>query len=286
MNRIEAIKATKNGAIAAGISGVLTLAVFLFAIFSNASGEMKIWNDPSLLLDVILIFACAYGIYKKSRFAAVLLFCYFILAKIYIGVETGKVSGIGIALIFLYFYGKAIQGAFAFHKIEKAENPDYKATPKWIYYTGIPVLIIFLVVMGIGLMTMTGVLPSTEVQPGTKVLLSDKDTLISNTIISKDDHIEYFYSVGVTSIIEGGTVLTDDRVILYFTDEDQQIKVYEIYFNDIVSIKLVEMGNTINDSIYRINSNKPDAWLEIPLSTENRGDIKFIEALRERTKTL
>ena len=135
-------------------------------------------------------------------------------------------------------------------------------------------------------MTMTGVLPSTEVQTGTKVLLSDRNALISNTIISKDDHIEYFYSVGVTSIMEGGTVLTNDRVILYFTDEDQKIQVYEIYFNDIVSIELIEMGNAMNDSIYKINSKKPDAWLQIPLSTENRGDIKFIEALRAKTKTL
>jgi len=286
MNRTEAIKATKNGAIAAIISGVLTLAVFLFAIFSNASGTMQLWNDPTILFDVILIFACAYGIYIKSRFAAVLLFCYFILAKIYIGVETGKASGIGLSLVFLYFYAKAIQGAFAFHKIEKAENPDYKTTPKWIYYTGIPILVIFLVLFGVGFMTITGVLPSEEVQPGAKVFVKDRDTLVSNAIITKDDHIEYFYSFGITSIMEGGTVLTDDRVILYMPDENQKLQVYEIYFNDIVSIELVEIGNAMNDSIYRINSNTPDAWLQIPLSTTNRGDTKFIEALRAKTKTL
>lgn len=286
MNRSEAIKATKNGAIAASISGFLTLAIFLFAMFVNAGGTMGLWNDPTVLLDVFLIFACAYGIYKKSRFAAVLLFCYFIIAKLYIGIETGKVPGLGIALIFLYFYGKAIQGAFVFHKIEKAENPDYKATPKWVFYTGIPILIIIVMLIGIGFMTTTGVLPSTEVQPGSKVLQSDKDTLIANNIIPKDDPIEYFYSVGVTSIMEGGTVLTDDRVIFYYTNAMQKIEVYEIYFNDIVSIELVEMGNAFNDSIYKINSKYPDAWLKIPLSTENRGDIKFIEALRSKTKTL
>lgn len=286
MNKTEAIKATKNGAIAASISGVLTLAMFLFATFSNASGVIGLWNDPTVIFDVFLIFACAYGIYKKSRFAAVLLFCYFIIAKLYIGIETGKVSGLGIALIFLYFYGKAIQGAFVFHKIEKAENPDYKVTPKWVLYTGIPILTIFIILIGIGLMTTTGVLPSTEVQPGTKVLHSDRDALISNNIILKDDRIEYFYSVGATSIMEGGTVLTDDRVILYYTNAMQKIEIYEIYFNDIVSIELIEMGNTFNDSIYKINSKHPDAWLKIPLSIENRGDVKFIETLREKTKNI
>ena len=206
--------------------------------------------------------------------------------KIFIGIETGKASGVGVALVFLYFYGKAIQGAFVFHKIEKAENPNYKTTPKWIYYTGIPALIIVVVLMGVGLMTMTGVLPSTEVQVGTQIPLSDRDALISNAIITKDDHIEYFYSGGLTSIMEGGSVLTDDRIIVYLPDENQKIKVYEIYFNDIISIELIEMGNAMNDSIYKINSNKPNAWLQIALSAENKGDVKFIEALRAKTKRI
>ncbi len=280
MNRLEAIKATKNGAVAACISGVLTLGVFLIAIFTNAKGEIGLWNDPFVIFDVFLIFACAYGIYKKSRFAAVLLFCYFIFSKIVIGIETGSTSGIFVALVFLYFYGKAIQGAFVFHKIKKSENPNYKPTPKWIYFTGIPVLIILAALMGIGLLTMTGTLPSTEVQAGSKVLQRDKDVLISNAVVSEGDHIEYFYSVGFTSILEGGSILTDDRVILYLPDENKELEVYEIYFNDIASVELIEMGNAMNDSIYKVSSHEPDAWLQIALSTENSGDVKFIEALR------
>jgi len=282
MNRDEAVKATKNGAIAACVSGAMTFAIFLFAIFSNASGAIGLWNDSSIVYDLILIFACAYGVYKKSRFAAVLLFCYFIFARIFIGLETGKASGIGMALVFLYFYGKAIQGSFVFHKIEKAENPNYAATPKWIYYTGIPAMVVFLGLMGVGLMTMTGVLPSTEVQIGTEISVDDRDILISNAILTNDDYIEYFYSGGLTSILEGGTVLTGDRVVLYLPDENQEIRVYEIYFSDIDSIELIAMGNVMNDSLYKINSNMPDSWLQIALSAEDRGDVKFIEALREK----
>lgn len=280
MERNEAIKATKNGAIVACISGALTLGIVLVAIFSNSNGAIALWNDPSNFFDIILIFGCAYGVYKKSRAAAILLFIYFIFAKVLIGIENGNASGIGMGLVFLYFYGKAIQGTFAFHKLEKAENPNYKPTPKWVCYTGIPTLAIMVVLIGVGLMTMTGVMPSTEVQAGKDVLQSDKDTLVASGVISEIDKVEFFYSGGLASILEGGSVLTNDRVILYMPDENQNLQVYEIYFNDIASIELIETGNLMNDSIYQVNSHKPDAWIQLALSAEKRGDVKFIESLR------
>ena len=280
MDRDDAIKATKNGSIAACISGILTLLIVLVAIFSNSSGAIALWNDPSNFFDIILIFGFSYGVYKKSRAAAILLFVYFIFSKVLIGIETGAASGIGMGLIFLYFYGKAIQGAFVFHTLEKAGNPNYKPTPKWVYYTGIPVLTILVVLMGIGFMTMTGAMPSTEVQAGVDVLQSDKDTLITNGVISENDNLEFLYSAGFSSILEGGSVLTDDRVILYMPDENNELQIYEIYFDDIASVELIEAGNSMNDSIYQVNSRTPDAWIKIALSTTKRGDVKFIESLR------
>jgi hypothetical protein len=284
MNREEAIKDTHNGAIAACISGGLTLVIVLYALFSNDTNSFAIWNDPSNFFDIILIFGCAFGIYKKSRFAAVLIFVYFIFAKIVIGFESGKFSGIGMGLVFLYFYGKAVQGSFTFHKIEKAENPNYKSTPKWVYFAGIPTVIVFLALVGYGVMSMTGVVPSTEVQPGAKISLKDKDTLILNNIIAANDTILYFYSSGLTNLLEGGSVLTDDRAVLYLNDENQEVQVYELYFNDITSVELIEMGNYMNNSIYRVSTNHPDAWLQLALSAENRGDVLFIEALRNKIK--
>ncbi len=280
MDKSEAIKATKNGAIAACVSGALTLAIFLIAVFTNASGTIGLWNDPSVIFDVLLIFACAYGIYKHSRFAAILLFFYFIFAKIYISIEMGKISGIWVTLVFLYFYGKAIQGTFVYNKIEKVENPNYKTTPKWIYFTAIPSLAIFFALMGIGILTMTGVLPSTKVQKGSEISQRDRSLLISNAIVSKSDNIKYFYSGGLTSILEGGSILTDDRVILYLPDANQELEVYAIYLDDIASVELIKMGNFMNDSIYKVSSYEPDVWLQITLSVENRGDVKFINALR------
>ena len=124
MDKEKAIKATKNGAVAAFISAGITLAVVLFAVFSNAEGYFGRWNDPSIFLDVIIIVICGFGMLRHSRAAAIVIFIYFVFGKIYIGLESGKMSGSGMALVFLYFYGKAIQGAFAYHKIQKEEKSN------------------------------------------------------------------------------------------------------------------------------------------------------------------
>ena len=63
MNREEAIQATKTGAIAACLSGTITLGTVFYALWSNASGFIGLWNDPVNFIDIVLIFICAFGIY-------------------------------------------------------------------------------------------------------------------------------------------------------------------------------------------------------------------------------
>ena len=133
---------------------------------------------------------------------------------------------------------------------------------------------------GLGLLIGTDFLPDTEVQAGEELSKDLKQKLISADIIYEEDSIQYFYSYGLTSILEGGSILTSDRVIIYFPEENQEISVYEIRFEDISNIELIEDGNFFNDSIYKIQGNSPNNWIKVELSTEGRGDVKFMEALR------
>ena len=137
MTRQEAIKASRNGAIAAFISGGATLIFAIAAIGFNLKGDFELWNDPLIFVDVILIFTCAYFMLRNSRAAAVTIFIYFIVAKIAIGLTTEfglNAPGIWISLVFLYYFGTAIQGSFAYHRIEKTENSHFKPTPKSVYF--------------------------------------------------------------------------------------------------------------------------------------------------------
>ena len=130
-------------------------------------------------------------------------------------------------------------------------------------------------------MTMTGAMPSAEVLAGDKLPNSEVRTLLSEGIIDDNEQVVYFYSAGVSSILEDGNLLTDRRVISYFTNNENELEMYELFFAEIRNVELVQDGNFLNDSIYKVFSNEGDAWLLLYLSTTSRGDIRFIEALRE-----
>lgn len=282
MNLEQAIKASRNGATAAFISGTLTALVFLYALSANADGFIGIWNDPTIIVDVIIIFGCAIGMMRNSRAAAVTITVYWVFSKAFLFIESGQATGLGVGLVFLYFYGKAIQGTFAYHRIRQEEDPDYQAAPRWYYYVGIPAGLIFALLTGFGLLTMTGHVPSTEVIAGSALTAEDRDSLVANGILYEDEEIELFYSFGLVSVLEGGSILTDRAVVSYFVNDDQQLVPYELAFDQVKNIELYQEGNYLNDAIYRIESYEEDAWIAVQLSTESRGDVRFIEALRDK----
>jgi predicted Zn finger-like uncharacterized protein len=116
-------KSIRNACIAGTISGVLTLLVTLI----SASGvdipglDFDLWN----LFDVLLIFGLTFGIYKKNRVCAVLLFVYFVGSKVLMWKESGSVSGLSMATIFGYFFLQGILGTFAYHRTHETADKEY-----------------------------------------------------------------------------------------------------------------------------------------------------------------
>jgi hypothetical protein len=106
-----------NAAIVAGtISGTLTLILSLANI-----GGLNSFN----LIDVAIAYGLSYGIYRKSRVCAVLLFAYFVLSKLE-QISTGNFTGWPIALIFAYCFFLGIWGTFTFHKLQTASASSLK----------------------------------------------------------------------------------------------------------------------------------------------------------------
>jgi serine/threonine-protein kinase len=112
------LKNIKVAWIAGTISGVITLLVTVFAIFGQSILGFTAWE----LFDVALIFGLAFGIYKKSRTCAILMFIYFVSAKILIMSETGKADGLLMGLLFAYFFARGIQGTFQYHRLLQAHR--------------------------------------------------------------------------------------------------------------------------------------------------------------------
>jgi hypothetical protein len=280
----EAVKAARNGAIAALISGAMTAIVVGLALWFDSQGSIAPWNDPLNIFDVVLILACAVGMLRNSRAAAITAFVYFILAKAMIALETGAVGGIVAGLFFLYFFGKAIQGTFAYHRIRKAEDENYRAAPRWTYFVGIPALVLMFTLMGFGLLTMTDAVPSTEVLRGAEVAADDVQLLIDNEVLFADENIEYFYSYGLMSVLEGGNILSDRAVITWYIDEFDELQIYEMTFGEIAGVFRLDEGGAMTDALYKVSSGDEDNWLVIELSTEKGGDKAFVEALRQKIK--
>lgn len=114
----DTLKKIRTGFYAALISGTLTLVFTLIAMSGNdVTGFLDAWA----MVDVVLIFALAAGIFFKSRFAATTMFFYFVASKFYIWHVTGKMHGLFIALVFIYFYFQAMMGTFEYHK-EKSRS--------------------------------------------------------------------------------------------------------------------------------------------------------------------
>jgi serine/threonine-protein kinase len=138
----------KHARIAALVSGTITLAGSLSIIWNQTPSQFSFLNILSLL-DVIFIFSMAYGIYRKSRICAVLMFEYFLLSKIFnISISTHINSGvIMVGSIFLYFMFQGINGTFAYHKCKTCREGKEVSKPLGWILAGSGGLIVYVMVL-------------------------------------------------------------------------------------------------------------------------------------------
>ena len=277
MNLEQAQKATRNGAIAALLSAGVTFLVVTVAMMLGDVEELAVWNDPFNYLDVVLLLAFAFGIWKGSRFAAIAAFGYFLMAKIYLIVGSGQITGLPLALVILYYLGRAIQGSYVVQRHRAETEPGRWRMPAWMWAGGGALAIIGVLLMGLGAMSEVGVIPSTAVLEGSELPSDQHSDLKRLGVLEEDEEVRYFYSAGLLSIEEDGNILTDRRVISYETFEDE-LFVASVAFSDIVEIVVEEKGDYLNDTILLIRTRyEEDIYLF--LSAEEEGDERFIEAL-------
>ncbi len=282
MTRDEAIKATFNAAIAAWVSAAFTTVVVAVAVFRNSAGDFAYWNDPLAVIDFVVLAGLAFGVYRKSRALAIVLLLYFIAAKIIMVVDTGKIPGIAISLIFVYFFAKGIIGAFAFHRIEREGNPTYRPTSRARACAIGAASFLTVTLITIALLSTLGVTPSYRVEAGDEISTATVRTLTDSGVITADEDLLFAYPHGAFSVLDGGNLLTDTRVILYYREQDGSVVAYSIPLDEVTDVQLVEQGGSFSDSVYIVGTADPDNWIQLVLSTERNGDEKFVHAIRKR----
>ncbi|WP_269790598.1 hypothetical protein [Stenotrophomonas sp. Iso1] len=108
----------RNGWITACVSCALTLiltVVSMTSVSDSSEPVFSAWN----FVDVALIAALAFGIYKRSRTAATIMFVYFVLSKILIMLDTGLPTGLILGLVFATFYFRAMTATYRYHRLLK-----------------------------------------------------------------------------------------------------------------------------------------------------------------------
>jgi len=110
--------------IGAFLAGLATLALIIIGQLSKSSANygFNLWN----LLDVALFWGLAFGIFKRSRTCAIILFVYSLLNRIDMWQRTHDI-GIaigGLALVFVVLYFLGILGTFAHHSIKKENQAE------------------------------------------------------------------------------------------------------------------------------------------------------------------
>ena len=110
---VDVHRKIRDAWICAVASGVITLAATLYGMR----------NDPEAawqLIDVVILFALGYGIYRRSRACAVLMLVYWIGAKAYEIVVTGRFSGWLLGIVFAAAFVYGVVGTFAYHRLRRA----------------------------------------------------------------------------------------------------------------------------------------------------------------------
>ena len=284
MNIDEANKALKQGAIASFTSAGITLSLAVASMWFDFEGGLRLIG-PEYILDAALGIGLGVGLLRRSRFAAVTLFVYFIIGKIYFSIQLGKPIGIGLGLLFLYFFWRGIEGSFSYHKLRRETDSSYRPARKWSYFLGIPVAMALALMSGWALMMASGALPSARVIDGSKLRLSDSSFLTSENVVQHGEKVQLFYSTGLLSIRNDGVILTDKRIIKYVRI-DGELDISTMPIKSIVAVEKVVDGDFLNDTIIGIWKDEDDFGDGLPLflSAEDNGDELFLDEIKKLVK--
>jgi len=94
----------------AALSAIATL-LFTFIFSSVARPPLIVWAVASALITAAL----GYGVYRRSRAAAVTLLVLFLVSRVWYYLQTGSLGSPLLSIIFLYCFVEGVRGTFAHH---------------------------------------------------------------------------------------------------------------------------------------------------------------------------
>ena len=122
MTADEANKYIRNACVAGTFSAAVTLVASLLPLIGVKVGSFDIWN----LTDAGLIAGLVFGIYKQSRVCAAAMVIYYLISKTALYLETGRVYGVPLAVLFFYFFTQGFRGTIHYHRLNHTPRASVK----------------------------------------------------------------------------------------------------------------------------------------------------------------
>ncbi len=157
-----------------------------------------------------------------------------------------------------------------------------KPLSKWIRFLVIPFFTVsFIGLMALGLAEQIGLLSEPQILAGKLLPDDQREKLESKNIISQKETVNYFYLEEALPFAEFGHLLTEDRLIVYTMDENDQYEKSEMLYKNIKTIELIEEED---GSFYKVVGNENSAYEFLPLiySTESNDFKIFLSELKSR----
>jgi len=279
----QAIKNMKAGVITGMVVFGIGLGRYLISKFGNVNltGYEDIGVDW-YLIDLGILFLMIWGLTRYSRMAAVALFLYFLISKV-MQLMSGHVNlvGVAIGLLMLFFFAVAVQGAFAYHRLLKSIDADYKPTKTWVWWLATPVVLILGFLMTLGLVSELEITPATYVKTHADLTVKEREALVDMHLIDEQTNVKYFYSYGLFSFRDGGVLMTDQELII-FAEHEGEIYYDNMRFEDMDWVKRLRTGGDLEDSLFQVAGKEQYQGFQFELSVEGNMDTVFFQDLKNR----
>ena len=101
------------------LAGVVSCAITLVVTLVSIAGNPMLGFNAASFIDVGLIVALTFGIWRRSRACAVLMLIYFLISKFLLLRQGFNPVGIVIAVGFAWLYVQGVRGTFEYHRLRR-----------------------------------------------------------------------------------------------------------------------------------------------------------------------
>ena len=158
----------------------------------------------------------------------------------------------------------------------------FKTALKWIAIAiGGLMALLFAAAVFFGLAIELGMFPETHVQTGEELPKKQHEALIDAKILERQETVKYYYSQGFIDVTNSGSILTDRRIIGYWTEEKEDgVQVYAYPIETLDRLVMNAEGSEWEDSEYAVaqRGNNENSLL-LFLSIEEDRHLEMVEAL-------